>query len=606
MNKRQKIVQQAFLDNEEEVINRLEQIYGESLLDIEKKAKKLQDEIEELDKLAKLSISDEEREVLLSRKRSKVYQKQYQEALKKQVSETLDKMHAMEFKTVSDYLDKCYEEGYLGTMYDLQGQGIPLIMPIDQESMVRAIQLDSKLSKDLYSRLGEDVSKLKRLVASDISRGISTGMTFKQIAGQLKAKTNIGYNNAIRIARTEGHRIQCQAGMDACYKAKDMGADVVKQWDSTLDSKTRESHIAVDHEIRELDEKFSNGLMFPSDPSGGAAEVINCRCALLQRARKAFEGPFTKMNNFTKQLESFDGPEDYDEFKKVFFSKENRQYMDYVGKMEDKYETKDFAKVLEKMSDREYNHYSKLLANNPIYNKKVLTNSSNSGKISSVNNSDESIFDGIISKQTGITKPYQATLNDRYAKGTDSSKKAFNKFVPNDSVADAAYVGTPCFKPSDCKVYMDFVNDSVNARGGGTTFFHEHGHYIDFVARPMGANRLSTATSTFGDLLKSDFKAYIQGKGRKNIKDAYLMVSIELRDAKHHSISDLYGALSGGKCQGRYGHRDSYWKQAPDLIEREAFAHMFEASFDAEKQQYMKKYFPNAYAEFEKLIKGVI
>jgi hypothetical protein len=77
--------------------------------------------------------------------------------------------------------------------------------------------------------------------------------------------------------------------MDACYKAKDKGADVVKQWDSTLDGETRDSHRAVDGEIRELDEKFSNGLRFPCDPSGGAAEVCNCRCALLQRARWALD-----------------------------------------------------------------------------------------------------------------------------------------------------------------------------------------------------------------------------------------------------------------------------------------------------------------------------
>lgn len=318
MNKRQKLVQQAFLDNEEEVLNRLEKIYGESLSDIEKKAKKLQDDIEELDKLAKFSISEEEREVLLSRKRSKVYQKQYQEALKKQVDEILDKMHTEEFKTVSEYLDKCYEEGFVGTLYDLQGQGIPLLMPIDQEAMVRAVQLDSKISQGLYSRLGEDVTKLKRLIASDVSRGISTGMTFKQIAGQLKAKTNIGYNNAVRIARTEGHRIQCQSTMDACYKAKDIGADVVKQWDSTLDARTRESHQAVDGQIRELDKPFSNGLMFPGDPSGGAAEVVNCRCALLQRARKALDEE--ELEELKKRADYFglDKTKDFEEYKRKY------------------------------------------------------------------------------------------------------------------------------------------------------------------------------------------------------------------------------------------------------------------------------------------------
>lgn len=370
MNKRQKIVQQQFIGNEEAVIGRLKQVYNKSLQDITEKAQALHEEIEKLTAVYDDIEDEAEKAVLKSRIQSKVYQKQYQESLKKQVSDILDNMQENEYKTVAEYLDKCYEEGFVGTLYDLQGQDIPLCFPLDQESMVRAVQLDSKISHGLYTRLGEDVAVLKKKITAQVSRGIATGMTFKQVAQQLSGHTKIGYNNAIRIARTEGHRIQCQAGMDACYKAKDRGANVVKQWDSTLDAKTRESHVAVDGEIRELDEKFSNGLMFPGDPSGAAAEVINCRCALLQRARWAVGGSFTKMNNFTKQLESFESPEEYDEFKKAFFSKENRNYMNYVQKMEDKYKTKDFRKVLDKMTDEEYDKYSVFTTENPIFNRK--------------------------------------------------------------------------------------------------------------------------------------------------------------------------------------------------------------------------------------------
>lgn len=289
MNKKQKLVQQAFIDNEEAVIARLKTVYNKSLDDITKKSQELQNQINALDALQGMTSDPAELAKLQSMQQSKVYQKQYQDALKKQVSSVLDNMQVEEFKTVSEYLNKCYEEGFLGTMYDLHGQGIPLVFPFDQEAVVRAVQLDSKISKGLYTRLGEDISLLKKRIAAQVSRGISTGMSFQQVALQLSNQTKIGFNNAVRIARTEGHRIQVQSGMDACYKAKDSGADVLKQWDSTMDSSTRESHQKVDGEIKELDEKFSNGLMFPSDPSGGAAEVINCRCALLQRARWALD-----------------------------------------------------------------------------------------------------------------------------------------------------------------------------------------------------------------------------------------------------------------------------------------------------------------------------
>ena len=391
MNKRQKIVQQQFLNNEEAVIKRLTQVYNQSLKDVTAKSQKLYDEIEELTSVYDDVEDEAEKAVLKSRIQSKVYQKQYQDSLKKQISDILDDMHEKSYTTVADYLNQCYEDGFVGTLYDIQGQGIPLAFPLNQESMVRAVQLDSKISSGLYNHLQEDVGKLKKNITAQVSRGIASGMTFHQIAQQLSTKMTGQYKNpggslyyATRIARTEGHRIQCQAGMDACYKAKEKGADVVKQWDSTLDGRTRSSHARLDGEIREIDEPFSNGLMFPGDPDGEAAEVCNCRCSLLERARWALDSGFTKMNNFTKQLETFDSPEDYAEFKKSFFSKENKKYMNYVQDMEKKYNTKDFRKVLDKMDTREYNHYSKLLENNPIFgvkHRKALTISGFSDKI---------------------------------------------------------------------------------------------------------------------------------------------------------------------------------------------------------------------------------
>lgn len=390
MKKYEKEVQQAFLNNEEAVIKRLKQVYSVAQKDIEKKTQDLQDEINRLGTMAKLSVDADEKAKLLSMQQSKIYQKQYQDAMKKQIDSILDNMQVEEFKTVSEYLRKCYEEGFTGAMYSLQQQGIPLCFPLDQEAIVRAVQIDSKISNGLYTRLGEDVAVLKKKIAAQVSRGISTGMSFAQVAQQLAGYTNIGFNNAVRIARTEGHRIQVQSSMDACYKAKDKGADIVKQWDSTLDKRTRKSHQKVDGEIQELDEPFSNGLMFPGDPSGAAAEVINCRCALLQRARWSVGDKFTKRNNFTKQLETFEKPEDYAEFKNAFFSKENKQYMNYVKTLEDRYKTKDWTKIIDYMTESEYDHYFKLLSNNPIYNGKAhLEKSGKSGKIEAEKISDE-------------------------------------------------------------------------------------------------------------------------------------------------------------------------------------------------------------------------
>lgn len=301
-------------------------MYGQSQKDINSKIANLQFSIGKLQaEYDWLDDNDPEKAKVKSMIQSKIYQKQYQEALKGQVDTILDDLQTKAYTNISDYLKECYDDGFIGTMFDLQGQGIPLCMPLDQEAMVRAVQLDSKISNGLYSRMGEDVSMLKKHITAQVSRGISSGMSFEQVAQQIQFKMTGTYDSpggalarAMTIARTEGHRIQVQAGMDANYRAKEKGADVLKQWDSTMDSATRESHTKVDGEIRELDKPFSNGLMFPGDPSGGAAEVVNCRCALLQRARWALDKDELEVLKERASFFGLDKAETFEDYKKKY------------------------------------------------------------------------------------------------------------------------------------------------------------------------------------------------------------------------------------------------------------------------------------------------
>lgn len=55
---------------------------------------------------------------------------------------------------------------------------------------------------------------------------------------------------------------------------------VQKIWRATRDKRTRDSHRHLDSESIGIDERFSNGLQYPCDPSGPASEVVNCRCSL--------------------------------------------------------------------------------------------------------------------------------------------------------------------------------------------------------------------------------------------------------------------------------------------------------------------------------------
>lgn len=270
MNKRQKEVLKGQLEAEKAVLKQLEQHYKKALNDINLRIKLYQ--------------SDELTQ-------SRIYHIQYQKALKKQVEAALEKLHSDEYSTIQQYLSNCYTDAFVGTMYDMAGQGIPVIAPIDQSAAIKAVMTDSRLNKSLYDELGIDVNELKKAVSTEITRGIATGQAYEEIARNLSFKTRAPLSRANTIVRTESHRIQQASAEDARQLAKDRGADVVKQWDGTLDGKTRDTHRRLDGQIRETHEKFTIGTkeaMYPGD-FGDPGEDCNCRCVALTRAKWALD-----------------------------------------------------------------------------------------------------------------------------------------------------------------------------------------------------------------------------------------------------------------------------------------------------------------------------
>ena len=79
--------------------------------------------------------------------------------------------------------------------------------------------------------------------------------------------------------------------LDSMKRAQELGVQLKKLWLATRDGRTRDSHVMMDGEMAEVDEKFSNGCMYPGDPNGAPAEVYNCRCAM--RSKVAGADPYS-------------------------------------------------------------------------------------------------------------------------------------------------------------------------------------------------------------------------------------------------------------------------------------------------------------------------
>lgn len=304
MNKYQKETVKMSLEDEKKVLNSLTSEYKEA-----KKAVK-----------GKLKALMERDDADLPHV---IHQIKYQKALESQLDEVLDKLKNGTYKSISDYMEDSYGTGFTSSLYRLQKQGVPLLFPMDRNEILKAVQTNSKISGGLYKRLGINTRSMKNAIRQEITRGISSSMSYGDIARNLDNRMNSGLYNSYRIARTEGHRINQEASYDAMEKAKDAGADIVKQWDSTLDGRTRPHHSQLNGQIRELDEPFEVAGLQAMHPSGfgKASEDINCRCVVLEIGRWELDEDETHTKfdgNDGVIVSDLSDAENYEEFRRKY------------------------------------------------------------------------------------------------------------------------------------------------------------------------------------------------------------------------------------------------------------------------------------------------
>lgn len=585
MNKAQKAVQQAQLNDEQKTIKQLQRIYGQARKDCEQRIRELS------------SRTDFEN------LQSIIYQKQYQEALKKQLDSIIDNLQGQQFTSVADYLQKSYHNGYVGVMYDLHNQGIPIISPINQEQVVKALQTDSKLSQGLYSRLGEDISYLKKSIRAELSRGVANGSTWnemaKHIANGMNTPYNKAINNAIRIARTEGHRIQQQSALDAQCRAKESGADIVKQWDSTLDNRTRPHHRQLDGQIRELDEPFEVDGMKAQAPGhfGKAKEDCNCRCCLLQRARWALDQD--ELDELKKRAAYFglDKTADFDDFKKKYLH------------LPDKADTMDLKDI-------------------------------QLGEL-----------------ESAYGKKHSTAIRKQMEDAPDEVKRVWNDCVGDFHCLDPKYRGDKAYYSPG----FDGVKLSISKAAKGSDYqtpyqvvFHEYGHHADYILnRKYGdGDRMKAFSETykgglFGKTLKKEANQAIEDWAKSQVsreaieKQADNMIRRGLMEAsekegyiKHAlsnvtvtedtkkkfceyikdnltlmqrtDISDMFEPIMPKSCAYPFGvgHGTSYWRSRDNG--KEGFAEMYSAMVDnPESLEQIKRFFPESFKIFQEML-GVV
>lgn len=293
-----KEIENIFLDEEEDVLERIRIVYQNSLKDVQAYAKSLQKELDEL--LKKVDPNDE---IGLTKIRSKVYQLGYQKKLAQQISNYLDVIKDKDVNNITDYINKVYSNGFLTEQYRLMRSGIDITMPINQKLLKKAVTFNID-DIPLSTRLYKNVDKAKKEIINEISRGLSIGMSVPNMARNLQNTMGVSMRKAYQIAQNEGARVRQSAIIDSMREAKKKGADIVKQWSATLDGKTRPVHQELDGEWAEIEDdfKYSGGKVFAPKQFGIPSEDINCRCTLLSVPRWDLEDKHWQLDNERKEL----------------------------------------------------------------------------------------------------------------------------------------------------------------------------------------------------------------------------------------------------------------------------------------------------------------
>ncbi len=126
--------------------------------------------------------------------------------------------------------------------------------------------IEEEATKDIVSILATNLDDVKRVILAGVDENIGTTQIAKNLRQFYSDRSPF---KAMRVARTEVTKASAFGSQEA---AKQSGVVKTKTWLSSRDDRVREEHEAMDGETVKLDEVFSNGLEYPSEPM--------CRCVL--------------------------------------------------------------------------------------------------------------------------------------------------------------------------------------------------------------------------------------------------------------------------------------------------------------------------------------
>ena len=243
-------------------------------------------------------------------------------------------------RLIRSTVEQVYEHTYNGMIDAVQDRAQDVVSGLKgctQALLRRAVENPvSKLT------LNDRLEKHRKEIIYDIKQAITVGLMngdrYSTMAGRIKQSVDGSYKKAIRISRTETHRVREAGNLDAARSVQEalssgnVPLQMMKVWKTMKDERVRPAkqkgrnkqydHRKMDGVAVKIDEEFilpSGAKTMAPGQSGVAGEDINCRCYLSYELRKVDEESVKQTGG--KQYTPYDENDPRD----IFAAKEYRK-----------------------------------------------------------------------------------------------------------------------------------------------------------------------------------------------------------------------------------------------------------------------------------------
>lgn len=187
-------------------------------------------------------------------------------------------------KMMHRVLRDVYQEGYYMTAWGIENEiGKDLRYTTLSDEIIASVN-NPISGLTLSDRLEKNRTAILWSIRENVTQGLVQGETYGTMAKRLVKVLDGDKAKAMRIVRTEAHRISEEGKFHSAQYAEENGIIIKKEWLCSMDERARSTHKDLDGKKIPLEDEFKtpNGTALYPGGFGVAREDINCRCTLLK------------------------------------------------------------------------------------------------------------------------------------------------------------------------------------------------------------------------------------------------------------------------------------------------------------------------------------